>query len=261
MNQDFNKYSYDDVTKKYFTDRYDRFQLISFNAGFGAGLLYRVLAHNKKYYWEDDFSEIETKQKRMGPLDWPDHDIGYKTQPNMRDAQGNFVAKDPLQQRLTVVHIGCFQLPSFIESESTKDTLGAVPSDDIQEIGLENILRRFEGYFKRAKDKTVLIRTHDLHSHTKFPKTTTIRIWGKNESMPDTQYKTRKEIDPVDAPNVVNVNIDNFLSTNYNVFQDEYFTMCENLGINPTPIPVRGYILNYLDRRNNYSLKLIPQTK
>ena len=79
--------------------------------------------------------------------------------------------------------------------------------------------------------------------------------------MPDTQYKSRKKIDPIDAANVVNVNIDNLLSLNYNIFEDEYFSLCENLKINPTPIPVRGYILNYLDRRNNYSNKVIPRIK
>ena len=56
----------------------------------------------------------------MGPLDWPDHDVGYKTQPNMRDENGKFVAKDPLQQRLTVVHIGCFQLPSLLKANQQK---------------------------------------------------------------------------------------------------------------------------------------------
>ena len=115
--------------------------------------------------------------------------------------------------------------------------------------------------FKKAKDKTVLIRTHDMHCQTKFPKTTTIRIWGKNSAIPNTQYNLRKEVKPVDASNVVNVNIDNLLSTDYIVFEDEYFSLCENLKINPTPIPVRGYILNYLDRRNNYSLKVTPRIK
>ena len=261
MNQDYNKHSYHEVTKKYFTERYDKFQLISFAAGFGAGLLYRVLAYNDKYYWENNFSEIETPQRNMGPLDWPDYDIGYKTQPNTRDKEGRFVAKKPLQQRLTVVHIGCFQLPCLVEKGATKHITGPIPDDDIQEIGLKNILQKFEGYFKKAKNKIVLVRTHDLHSHSKFPKTTTIRIWGKNSTMPNTQYRTRKEIDPVDASNVVNVNIDNFLSTDYKTFEDEYFTLCEKLNISPTPIPVRGYILNYLDRRNNYSNKVIPRVK
>ena len=136
MNQDFYRHSYDEVTKKYFTDRFSKFQLISFAVGFGAGLLYRVLAHNKKYYWEDNFSEIETPQRNMGPLDWPDHDIGYKTQPNMRDEKGNFVAKNPLQQRLTVVHIGCYQLPSLHKKTGSQDIL---PDDDIKEVGLQNI--------------------------------------------------------------------------------------------------------------------------
>ena len=85
--------------------------------------------------------------------------------------------------------------------------------------------------------------------------------WGKNESMPDTQYKTRKEIDPVSATNVVNVNIDRLLSPDYLTFENEYFSLYENLSITASPIPVRGYILNYLDRRNNYSNKVIPLIK
>ena len=260
MNQDYNEYSYNELIKKYFSDRFNRFQLISFFGGFGGGIVYRILAHNKKYYWDDTFSLIETPQTKMGPLDWPDHDIGYKAQPNMRDDKGNFVPKNPLQQRLTVVHVGCFQLPFYRTHNSTNNI--TVPDDDIKEIGLEHILRRFENHFKKAKDKILLIRTHDLHCHSKFPNVTTIRIWGKNSSLPkNSQYKERKEIDPVKFPNVVNLNIDYLLSTDYNLFENEYFSLCENLNINPTPIPVRGYILNYLDRRNNYSLKVTPRIK
>ena len=168
--------------------------------------------------------------------------------------------QNPLQQRLTVVHVGCFQLPFYRTHSSTSNI--TVPDDDIKEIGLNHILRGFESHFKKAKDKVLLIRTHDLHCHSKFPNVTTIRIWGKNSALPNnSQYKERKEIYPVDAQNVINVNIDYLLSTDYKKFEDEYFTLCENLDINPTPIPVRGYILNYLDRRNNNSNKVIPRTK
>ena len=259
--QEYDYHFYTHAIQKYFDLYANKFQLISFVTGFGAGLLYRILAHNEKYYWEDDFSEIETKQSRMGPLDWPDYDIGYKTQPNMRDKDGNYVARDPLEQRLTVVHIGCYQMPSYVKRDATKYRKGPIPIEEIQEKGIKNLLRIFERYFKKAKDKTVLIRTHDMHCHSKFPKTTTIRIWGKNSAMPDTQYNLRKEVKPVDASNVVNVNIDNLLSTDYLVFEEEYFNMCENLNINPTPIPVRGYILNYLDRRNNYINKVVPKIR
>ena len=260
-NQDFDYHTYTPIIQRYFDHYASKFQLISFASGFGGALLYRILAHNEKYYWEKIFTEIESPQPNMGPLDWPDYDIGYKTQPNMRDEKGNFVPNNPLQQRLTVVHIGCFQLPGYVKRDATKFRSGRVPLEEIQEKGIKNLLRIFEGYFKKAKDKTVLIRTHDMHCQTKFPKTTTIRIWGKNSAIPNTQYNLRKEVKPVNASNVVNVNIDNLLSTDYIVFEDEYFSLCENLKINPTPIPVRGYILNYLDRRNNYSLKVTPRIK
>ena len=259
MIQEYTKYMYDEVTKKYFTHNFDKFQLISFAAGFGGGILYRILAHNEKYYWDDSFSMIESNQTNKGPLDWPDHDIGYKAHPNMRDKEGRFIPKNPLEQRLTVVHVGCFEFPCMYVKKYTTQSI--MPGDDIQEFGLKFILRTFEDHFKKAKGKIVLIRTHDFFTQKKFPKTTTIRIWGNNESMPNTQYKSRKKINPIKATNVVNVNIDNLLSLNYNIFEDEYFSLCENLSITPTPIPVRGYILNYLDRRNNYSNKVIPLIK
>ena len=261
-NQEYDYHFYTPVIKKYFEYHADRFHLISFVMGFGGALLYRILAYNQdKFYWEKAFSLIETLQPNMGPLDWPNHDIGYLPQPNMRDEHGNFVPKNPLQQRRTVVHIGCFQLPSFVKKDATKYRTGPIPIEDIQEIGLKKLLRIFEGYFKKAKDKTVLIRTHDMHCHSKFPRTKTIRIWGKNSVMPNTQYNKIVEVGPVNASNVVNVNIDNLLSTDYIIFEDEYFSLCENLNIQPNPIPVRGYILNYLDRRNNYSNKVVPRIK
>ena len=64
---------------------------------------------------------------------------------------GNYVARDPLEQRLTVVHIGCYQMPSYVKEDATKYEKGPIPIEEIQEKGIKNILRRFERYFKKSK--------------------------------------------------------------------------------------------------------------
>ena len=71
----------------------------------------------------------------------------------------------------------------------------------------------------------------------------------------------KKLHNPIEQNNVVNININNLLSSEYPIFEKEYFDLCNNLSINATPIPVRGYILNYLDRLNNNSNKVIPRIK
>ena len=51
-NQDFDYHTYTPIIQKYFDHYASKFQLISFASGFGGALLYRILAHNEKYYWE-----------------------------------------------------------------------------------------------------------------------------------------------------------------------------------------------------------------
>ena len=75
------------------------------------------------------------------------------------------------------------------------------------------------------------------------------------------QYANAKITEPVDNNNVINVQLENLLSQDYKQFETEYFDLCKNLTINPTPIPVRGYILNYLDRLRNHKNQVIPRIK
>jgi len=245
--QSYDKWTYDIEVKKVLNHYAEQIQIISFMPGMGGGVIYRILAHNEAYYWEDDFSEIISNQKRKEPLDWPDHDIGYNHSQVFEDDEGNWYSKNPLHQQLTAVHVGDWWFPS----------------NEIVEFkrwGREKTLRKFFSYFKKVKDKKLLVRTHDIHVHTKFPKITTIRLHGpayRKKGM----YAKNIITDPVRQSNVINVNINNILSTDYSEFENEYFSMCENLNINPTPIPVRGYILNYLDRLNNNSNNVIPRIK
>ena len=71
------------------------------------------------------------------------------------------------------------------------------------------------------------------------------------------QYTNTIITEPVNNNNVINLQLENLLSTDYKTFELKYFQLC--ILINPTPIPVRGYILNYLDRLNNNKNQVIPR--
>lgn len=246
--QEYNRWTYDEDIIKLFDLCADKVQIISFRGGMCGGLLYRILAHNPSYYWEDSFSEIKSNQERKAPLDWPDHDIGYNhlAEP-FPDEKGNWYSKNPQEQQLNAVHVGCYQLPN---NESV----------EIRRWGKDRVLKKFLNYFKNLHDKKLLIRTHDMLTQTKFPNIITIRICGHNANR-NKMYARKETTYPIEQNNVVNININNLLSVDYSIFEKEYFNLCNNLNINATPIPVRGYILNYLDRINNHSNKVIPRIK
>ena len=53
-------HSYSKGIKKFFSMYEEKFELISFMMGMGGAIVYRILAHNEKYYWEEEFSCIES---------------------------------------------------------------------------------------------------------------------------------------------------------------------------------------------------------
>ena len=60
--QSYNRWTYDDDVKKLLNHHAKQVQPISFLGGMGGGVVYRILAHNPTYYWEDIFSEIKSDQ-------------------------------------------------------------------------------------------------------------------------------------------------------------------------------------------------------
>ena len=65
------------MIEKLFNTYPEKFHIITYQPGHSGALIYRVLAHNPKFYWQDSFAAIKSHQNRKNPLDWPDHDIGY----------------------------------------------------------------------------------------------------------------------------------------------------------------------------------------
>ena len=229
-------HTYSKGIKKFFSMYQEKFEVISFMTGMGGAMVYRILAHNKKYYWEDDFSCIESDQHRKLSLDWPDFDIGYKAHPNRRDPETLEQIEDNIPaQRLGAVHVNVLEFPS-------------IQAFYYPDVNKEAMLRKFTVYFARMKkDQKILFRSHDMGVHNSWPNNRIIRIWGSS-AMRDTYYDNGVFTHPISAPNVVNVNINKLLNPDYDVFLAEYLELCNNLNITPTIIPVRGYILNYNER-------------
>lgn len=211
----------------------NKFNFISYQAGHSGALIYRILAHNPKYYWQDSFAAIKNPQNRKNSLDWPDNEIGYAVNPQCQ------VGVNKLQQRLTTVHIHENSIPNQKEEKF--------------------ITRKIIRWMKKEEDKTILLHTHDLLIHKQYPEIKVIRICGSFSERGD-QYTNSNITTPVNEDNVINLQLHNILSKEYKTFEKEYFELCEKLLINPTPIPVRGYILNYLDRLNNNKNSVVPRT-
>ena len=222
------------MIEKLFNAYPNKFNLISYQPGHCGALIYRILAHNPKFYWQDSFSAIISSQNRKNSLDWPDHDIGYAENPECR------IGTDKLKQRLTTVHIHENSVP--------------IKREELYIAG--KIMR----WMKKAKDKIILLHTHEMSIHETYPEIKVIRICGNFPNRGD-QYTNSRVTDPVSKNNVINLQLQNILSTDYKTFESEYFQLCKKLLIHPNPIPVRGYILNYLDRLNNNKNTIIPRTR
>ena len=140
-------HTYSKGIKKFFSMYQEKFEVISFMTGMGGAMVYRILAHNKKYYWEDDFSCIESDQHRKLSLDWPDFDIGYKAHPNRRDPETLEQIEDNIPaQRLGAVHVNVLEFPS-------------IQAFYYPDVNKEAMLRKFAVYFARMKkDQKILFR-------------------------------------------------------------------------------------------------------
>ena len=222
------------MIEKLFNTYPEKFHIITYQPGHSGALIYRVLAHNPKFYWQDSFAAIKSHQNRKNPLDWPDHDIGYMENPQCQ------IGVDKFKQRLTTVHIHENSVPDKREENY--------------------ITGKIVRWIKKDNNKIILLHCHDLSFHDAFPNIKVIRICGSFSERGD-QYTNSRVTDPVSKNNVINLQLQNILSTDYKTFESEYFQLCKKLLIHPNPIPVRAYILNYLDRLNNNKNNIIPRTR
>ena len=96
-----------------------------------------------------------------------------------------------------------------------------------------------------------LIRSHNGNTHEIFPKNTVVRISGKE---PDFRFfkTTGRYIDKVNNDNVINVDVNEIFSKDYDTFESSYLYLCSKLNITPQVNRVRAFILLWLERQERY---------
>jgi len=60
---------------------------------------------------------------------------------------------------------------------------------------------------------------------------------------------SNKFLKPIIEPNTYNLNINNLVAENYDIFKKEYLELCINLNIAPDIKPVRAFILEWVSRQ------------
>jgi hypothetical protein len=99
------------------------------------------------------------------------------------------------------------------------------------------------------KINMICIKTHDLNIHDKF-QNLVVRVVGKE---PDRKIRINpnnpKHVDMVYKNNVINLNINNLFSQNYDEFEAEYLNLCSKLNIFPQINSVRSFILLWLEKQ------------
>ena len=108
-----------------------------------------------------------------------------------------------------------------------------------------------ENHKKYLKSKKFCIRSHNGDTHEIFPNNTIVNIYGKE---PDFRFfkPTGRFLYPVDSPNVINIDVNEIFSKDYDTFESSYLYLCNNLDITPQINRVRAFILLWLERQERY---------
>ena len=130
--------------------------------------------------------------------------------------------------------------------------LAACHEDDLLEYPPYSFHDVLNLYKVIKKINMICVITHDLNIHDKF-QNLVVRVVGKkpkrsvNMHMPNA--KILQHVDIVYRNNVINLNINNLMSQNYNEFETEYLNLCSKLIIFPQINSVRSFILLWLEKQ------------
>ena len=196
----------------------NKFVVLSAEKGYFGSLVYRcIVGSDEQFVWKSNFYDTLNKEY-LKPLEWPRSTEGF----GIYDVEDkNISFKD---NHLATAHIAV----KLLENISS--------------------LRDLSLYLE--KNKTLLLKTHDLDIHNKVT-CKVIRLVGSLHSNIINKNgfrKNKKEVKPVNAANVYNVNIDNFISEDYDTFLKEYINLVNYLGVSSNVNNVRSFILCLLEK-------------
>jgi hypothetical protein len=205
----------------------DKIVIVAHVSGYAGSLVYRILAADNKFYWSKGISGVLTEESYYS-IKWPDNTEGFRTYD-----PDNRTGKLLKTQHLATCHV---QIPL------------------VEDANMQDIIE----YYKiiSASNKKLLLRTHLMNIRALNNDIKIVRIIG---SLPDrfngNNYKNINVI-AEDHINTYNLNINNLLSINYDIFLSEYLSLCNYYKIEPVINSVRSFILMWLDKQTRGNSKL-----
>jgi len=199
------------ILDKFLNILQQRVLFISFPRGYGGNTLSRIIAASPEIYWKGN------------PIEYPDK--GYSIV--VDDPSAPHFASD-LEQELCCTHT----------------------SEDLMYPD-KNRIQLFMLYAKLAKEKIIIVRSHNRDTYKLFKKSYTVYLYGKE---PDFRFFDSTDMykKPKQFPNVINVDVNEIFSKDYDTFETAYLDICTKLDITPQINRVRAFILLWLERQERY---------
>ena len=197
-----------------FISTYNNFILVDFAYGYGGNTLSRIISVSPEFYWDGD------------PVEYPDN--GYSI---IVDPEPNPHFATPIEQELCCTH---------------------TPNDFMYPDSKAGRIRDFiHNYSKNIHPKKFCIRSHNTDTHELFPNNTIVRIFGKEPTFRFFK-STDRYLHPIYVDNVINIDVNEIFSKDYDTFESSYLYLCNNLDITPQINRVRAFILLWLERQERY---------
>jgi len=197
-----------------FISTYNNFILVDFAYGYGGNTLSRIISVSPEFYWDGD------------PTEYPDK--GYSI---IIDPEPNPHFANPIEQQLCCTH-------------TPDDFMYPDPRCD----RIKDFVRN---YSKNIYPKKFCVRSHNTDTHELFPNNTVVRIFGKEPTFRFFE-STDRYIPPIYVDNVINIDVNEIFSKDYDIFIVSYLYLCSKLEITPQINRVRAFILLWLERQERY---------
>ena len=182
--------------------------VICFERGSAGNLVHRILGSHEPIYWSQGINnsyELETN-----PIKWPNK--GY--------------IEHYMDQGVT-----CHTGHSFIEEGHQNRTT-------------DRIYRNSE-ILKAVKQNKIFVFLSHVDIRTLNKNTQVIRIVGDESKLRRKNIARlgRRFLQPIVEDNTYNLNINNLVAENYDIFKKEYLALCNQYNFIPNTEPVRKFIL------------------
>ena len=195
--------------------------IIHFEKGSAGSLLHRIIAHSELFYWHKWYNNK--------------HDHNSLTWLNISDEEDN-------TNKYT-----CHVNYSWLD-EIKKNIMSQILIIKAIKSNKRIIIKTHEDIVRQLNKNIKIIRiVGDANKLNRIKLRETLA--GKfNPSINNLKLDdlSNKFLKPIIEPNTYNLNINNLVDENYDIFKKEYLELCINLNIVPDIKPVRAFILKWV---------------